>query len=313
MSGKVHTILIVPERSSQVRRLRIPHRYVVAAGLLAVGLLATASAMAVHYGFVVDQAAENRVLKNENVKLKTRLRIVREEIARIDGTLERIDRLAAKVRTITQLNDPERNLAMGPLTSDAGGGIPDVQYAPGERIDDADEVMDSDLALRMVESQLDTMDQQALDQEADLRELQEYFEEHDGLLSNTPSIRPVASRLVTSTFGMRTDPYTNRRVMHKGIDFAADHGSDVVAPADGVVVFVGHRGEYGKTVVIDHGYGMQTHFGHLSSYSVDKGQQVKRGQVIGAVGKTGRTTGVHLHYEVRLGGIPQDPGKFILN
>ena len=86
-----------------------------------------------------------------------------------------------------------------------------------------------------------------------------------------------------------------------------------MAPADGAVVFVGYRGEYGKTVVIDHGYGLQSHFAHLSNYKVEVSQRVKRGQVIAAVGKTGRTTGVHLHYEVRLNGIPQDPEKFILD
>ena len=146
-----------------------------------------------------------------------------------------------------------------------------------------------------------------------MRELQEHFAEDESLLNSTPSIRPVKSRLLTSTFGVRTDPYTNHRVMHKGDDFAADHGADVIAPADGVVIFVGYRGEYGKTVVIDHGYGIQTHFAHLSDYKVEVAQHIKRGQVIAAVGKTGRTTGVHLHYEVRVNGIPQDPEKFILD
>src|SRR5690606_33838645 len=120
----------------------------------------------------------------------------------------------------------------------------------------------------------------------------------------TPSIRPVQSKLVTITFGVRTELYTSRRVMHKGMDFAADRGADVFAPSDGVVIYAGLRGEYGKTVVIDHGFGVQTHYAHLSDYSVEKGAQVRRGQVIGAVGKTGRTTGVHLHYEVRINGIP---------
>jgi murein DD-endopeptidase MepM/ murein hydrolase activator NlpD len=101
--------------------------------------------------------------------------------------------------------------------------------------------------------------------------------------------------------------------MHKGIDFAADHGADVTAPADGLVIFVGNRGGYGKAVVIDHGYGIQTHYGHLSGYRVEIGQRVKRGQIVAAVGNTGRSTGTHLHYEVRYNGIPQDPEKYILD
>ncbi len=312
MANRIFTIIIVPERSSKVRRLQIPRNRLLQLGVAAAVVVALALSGAVHYFWIVDQASNNRVLKNENVLLRARLRLVQEEIARIDGTLQRIDQLSAKIRAITELNDPERNLAIGPL-SDPNENTPQVLYAQGERIDDEDELLDSKLAMRLVDSKLETLEGEALHQENSLRDLQEFFAEDKALLSSMPSIRPTKSHLLTSTFGMRTDPYTNHRVMHKGIDFAADHGSDVIAPADGVVVFVGYRGEYGKTIVIDHGYGLQTHFAHLSNYKVEVGEKVRRGQVIGAVGKTGRTTGVHLHYEVRLNGIPLDPEKFILD
>jgi len=312
VANRTFTVIIVPERSSKVRRLQIPRNrlYQLALGaLLTVGL---ALFMLVHYVFTLDQASKNVALKDENVLLKARLRVLQEEVARIDGTLQRIDQLSAKIRAITELNDPERNLAIGPL-QDPKAQTPQVLYAQDERIDDEDEVLDSKLAMRLIDSKLDTLESEALRQESSMRELQEFFTEDGALLTATPSVRPTKSKLLTSTFGTRTDPYTNHRVMHKGVDFAADHGADVVAPADGAVVFVGYRGEYGKTVVIDHGYGIQTHYAHLSNYHVEVGQHVKRGQVIAAVGKTGRTTGVHLHYEVRINGIPQDPEKFILD
>ena len=267
--------------------------------------------MVVHYVFVLDQASRNVRLKDENVLLKARLRVLQEEVARIDSTLQRIGQLSAKIRAITELNDPERNLAIGPLSDPSK--TPQVLYAQDERIDDEDEMLDSKLALRLIDSKLDTLEGEALKQENSMRELQEYFGDDEALLTSTPSIRPTKSRLLTSTFGIRVDPYTNHRVMHKGVDFAADHGADVIAPADGVVIFVGYRGEYGKTVVIDHGYAIQTHYAHLSNYKVEIGERVKRGQVIAAVGKTGRTTGVHLHYEVRINGIPQDPERFVLD
>ncbi len=310
MSNRTFTFIIVPERSSKVRRVQIPRHRLFQLALGGVLLVGFALFMAVHYFFVLDQASKNGVLKDENVRLKAQLRLVQEEIARIDSTLQRIDQLSAKIRAITELNDPERNLAIGPLTDTSP--TPQVLYAQDERIDDEDEQLDSKLAMRLIDSKLDALEGEALEQENSLRELQEIFSDDKALLTATPSIRPTKSKLLTSTFGMRTDPYTNRRVMHKGIDFAADHGSDVLAPADGVVVFVGYRGEYGKTVVIDHGYGLQTHFAHLSNYKVEVAERIKRGQIIAAVGKTGRTTGVHLHYEVRLNGIPQDPEKFIL-
>ena len=312
MPNKTYTILIVPERSSQVRRLIVPQHAIVRVVLGALVILALGGFMTVHYFYMVDQASENRGLKNENVMLKAQVRRVQEEIARIDGTLQRIDQFAAKVRSITQLNDPERNLAMGPLSAD-GAKPNEVLYAPGERIDYEDELLDSKLAMRIIDSKLDAIESESLTQAANIRELHDYFGEDSLLLATTPSVRPIRSKLLTSSFGVRTDPYTNHRVMHKGIDVAADHGADVVAPADGVVIFVGNRGGYGKTVVIDHGYGAQTHYAHLSAFRVEIGQRVLRGQVIAAVGNTGRSNGTHLHYEVRFNGIPQNPEKYILD
>ena len=96
------------------------------------------------------------------------------------------------------------------------------------------------------------------------------------------------------------------------MDIAAPHGKQVDAPSDGTVVFAGLEGGYGNVIVIDHGYGIKTRFGHLSKVLVKAGERVKRGGAIGNVGNTGRSTGPHLHYEVRVNGIPQNPRKFIL-
>lgn len=314
MASKSFTVLIVPERSAVVRRVKIPHRWLFQAALAAIGVCAASGFMLVHYVFMVDQAAENGALKDENITLKTKLRVVQDEIARIDGTLQRIEQFSARIRAITQLNDPDRSLAIGPLSTDPNAKTPEVLYATGERIEYEDEVIDSKLALRLIDSSLDNLEGESLRQEENARQLHDYFADQDSILSSTPSVRPTRSKLLTSTFGVRTDPYTDHRVMHKGVDFAADHGADVVSPADGVVIFVGNRGNgYGKTVVMDHGYGIQTHFAHLSAYNVEVGQLVKRGQSVAQVGNTGRSTGAHLHYEVRFNGIPQDPEKFILD
>lgn len=296
-----------------MRRLNVPHRLVVRGVLAGCALLALAGFMGVHYVHVVARAAENRSLKEENIELKYQLGRVREEIARVDGTLQRIDQLSAKIENITRLNDPDRNLAMGPLSDKPGTGIPEVLYAEGEHTDYEYELLDSRMALRMIDSKLDDVESESVKAETSLRELTEYFWAEPSLLATTPSIRPTRSKLLTSTFGERTDPYTNHRVMHKGVDFAADYGSDVIAPADGLVIFVGARGNYGESVVIDHGYGVQTHYAHLSAAKIEVGQMVRRGQLIAQVGNTGRSTGAHLHYEVRFNGIPQDPERFVLD
>lgn len=304
--------MVVPERSAKVRRFRISYRSVKLA-LVAAGLtFGLCAYLGVSYWFIVDAAASNRVLKDENNQLKAALRIQKDEVERINATLQRIHQFASKVRTITRLNDPERNLAMGPLADDPAAGTSEVMYAAGERIDYEDELPDSKVALRLIESGIEAAESESKSVESSLRDLHEYFADESARLVSTPSVRPIASRLLNSSFGMRTDPYTGQRVMHKGVDFAADMSSEIFATADGVVIFAGNRGKYGKTLVIDHGYGLQTHYAHLSAFKVGIGDTVSRGQVIGSAGNTGRTTGVHLHYEVRLHGIPQDPEKFIL-
>lgn len=303
--------MVVPEDSAQIRRFKIAHRSILKFALAAILVLGCICFGAVNYVFVMNQSSENRTLKNENVLLQTRLRLVQDEINRVDDQLERIGQFAQRLRTITQLNDPDRKLAVGPLSTDPDEQ-PQVLYVPGERIEFEDEMIDSNVALGLIDAALEEVDEEAALRERSMRELNDFFTQDASLLASMPSIRPNASMLTTSLFGPRTDPYTNRKVMHKGIDIAAEHGSDVHVTGDGVVVFAGNRGGYGKSLVVDHGFGFQTHYTHLSSYQVSVGQQVKRGQAIGAVGNTGRSTGPHLHYEVRLGGVPQDPLRFII-
>ena len=114
---------------------------------------------------------------------------------------------------------------------------------------------------------------------------------------------------LTSYFGMRKSPFTGRRVMHEGLDIAANVGTPVVATADGVVARVKYSPGYGKMLIIDHGYGYRTVFGHNSKILVKAGQHIKRGDVVAKVGNTGQSTGPHLHYELRLNGVPIDPRK----
>lgn len=312
MTKKVYTIMVVPEDSAQIRRFKVAHRAILKAALAGILLLGTLCFGVVNYIFVMNQSSENRVLKNENVLLHTRLRLAQDEINRVDDQLERIGQFAQRLRAITQLNDPDRKLALGPLTTTDREEQPQVLYVPGERIEFEDEMMDSNVALGLIDAALEEVDEQAAIQERSMRELSDFFTQDASLLASMPSIRPNSSMLTTSLFGPRTDPYTNRKVMHKGVDIAAEHGSDVNVTGDGVVVFAGNRGGYGKSLVVDHGFGFQTHYTHLSSYQVFVGQSVKRGQSIGSVGNTGRSTGPHLHYEVRLNGVPQDPLRFMI-
>jgi murein DD-endopeptidase MepM/ murein hydrolase activator NlpD len=142
-------------------------------------------------------------------------------------------------------------------------------------------------------------------------QLWDSLSERQSLLSATPSIKPTHG-WYTSRFGYRADPYTNRPEMHGGLDMAAPPGTPVYAPADGVVSYVGYEAGYGKLISIDHGYGVVTRYGHNSRVFVEQGQKVHRWDVISAVGNSGRSTGPHLHYEVRIHGIAVDPINYIL-
>jgi murein DD-endopeptidase MepM/ murein hydrolase activator NlpD len=128
--------------------------------------------------------------------------------------------------------------------------------------------------------------------------------------NSAPNLWPVEGR-VTASFGERIDPFNGEGAFHSGVDIGSSYGSPVVAPADGLVTRSEIMGGYGKAIMIDHGNGISTRYGHLSGYAVTAGQRVHRGDVIGYVGESGRSTGPHLHYEVRINDTPVNPYKYL--
>lgn len=128
--------------------------------------------------------------------------------------------------------------------------------------------------------------------------------------NSAPNLWPVEGQ-VTGSFGERIDPFNGEGAFHSGVDISSAYGNRIVAPADGVVTFTDSMGGYGKAIVIDHGNGISTRYGHLSGYAVTSGQAVHRGDIIGFVGESGRSTGPHLHYEVRINDTPVNPYKYL--
>src|SRR5512146_2172999 len=293
------TVIVVSDHSQAPRKFRVPRRWLrnaayAGAGVGLVGLLTVG-----HYFSLLGSASENSVLKEENAQLRSQILLVQEKVAHISATLDRVERFDAKLRTaVTQLQDPERSLAIGPVGQDDPATVPGPAPAAQEN-------------LAALPGRLRSLETEASRQEASLRELQEYFDDQKSLLASTPSIWPTRG-WVTSDFGTRLDPYTADRKMHQGMDIATPHGQPIYTPSDGTVVFVGTEGGYGKVLVVDHGYGVKTRYGHLSEVNVRIGDRVRRGDKVASVGNTGRSTGPHLHYEVRVNGIPENPRKFIL-
>lgn len=128
--------------------------------------------------------------------------------------------------------------------------------------------------------------------------------------NSAPNLWPVEG-LITGSFGERIDPFNGEGAFHSGVDISAGVGSPVMAPADGIVTFADYLGGYGRAVMVDHGHGISTRYGHLSSFAVTAGQYIHRGDTIGYVGLSGRSTGPHLHYEVRINDTPVNPYKYL--
>lgn len=128
--------------------------------------------------------------------------------------------------------------------------------------------------------------------------------------NSAPNLWPVEGP-VTGSFGERIDPFNGEGAFHSGVDIGAVFGQPIIAPADGVVDFADFMGGYGRAIILDHGHGITTRYGHLKSFAVFPGQHVHRGDTIGYVGDSGRSTGPHLHYEVRINDIPVNPHKYL--
>ena len=166
--------------------------------------------------------------------------------------------------------------------------------------------------IREMHDQVKQIDHAAKIQSLDFTNLIKKLEQKRNLLASTPSIRPVDG-WITSKFGYRISPFTGRRDFHSGLDIANKSGTKLVATANGKISYAGQKTYIGNLILIDHGFGMVTKYGHLKKILVKQGQKVKRGDVIGLIGNSGQSTGPHVHYEVSINGTPVNPLKYIFN
>ena len=249
----------------------------------------------------------------DRIEIESRIRAEYEaSIAAITAELNDLHDMEVQARTLTGLAPKSSGKESTPLTFTGGkggalGGIGDAAEAAISHSASAPGVIDgvsrpsADMLIQ--EINLRTASLGALVAELKARQTQ---------IARLPSIWPalVKRRAITSPYGYRKDPFTLRVRHHDGADVSAPAGTPVIATADGKVTFAGYDGDYGKIVRISHGNGMETSYGHLQSYSVGPGQTIKRGDVIGKCGSTGRTTGAHIHYEVRINGKTVNPTKY---
>ncbi|HXV14205.1 MAG TPA: M23 family metallopeptidase [Candidatus Krumholzibacteria bacterium] len=299
---KILTFLYLPDGSHEPRAFQVRRNVVWAlAGTVLVSLGASGWAVLGHSSRMKD-AYLVETLANQNREL-------RSEIDLLTGELETLKRQVAqnfdfqnKARIIANLEDLDRDVA------EVGVGGPQMSFAQSLSSIDA-RTRDRLFTAR---GDIDKLLRQARLQTRDYEEILSHLESANEQIRKTPSLRPVNVGFVSSRFGWRMDPISGRRAMHRGVDFSARMGTPVYATADGVVTYSGVERTYGNVVEISHGSGFVTRFAHLQRRLVQKGQRVTRGDVVGRVGSTGRSTFSHLHYEIEHNGERVDPLRFVL-
>lgn len=336
--NRYYTVMIVPEKTSQVRKLLIP-AWLVRSLAAGVGVAAViAGLMLFDYWYVMSQINENKDLRLENRRLRQQVQVFRNKLTSIESTLDRVKAFSTRLKVITNIEDrgsllqalnhgkipdASKNLGgPGSLPLEASLNAEGANSTPREISISADldtaallGIHPEDLILQREYAELDQqftlLGQNALQSEQNLQDLYELLVDQKNVLAALP-VRKPAKGYLTSGFGVRHSPFGDRVKMHEGLDIANRPGTDVIAPADGTVIFADTKSGYGQTVILDHGYGLETWFAHNSKISVQKGQRVRRGETISKIGSTGRSTGPHLHYEVRFRGLPVNPDTYIL-
>lgn len=334
MPRKTYTLLLTTNERGATRKMVMSSARLKAMILLGgLGSLIFLAGVVDYFGLLF-QAIENKRLRAENLQLNSQFRVVEGKINALESGLERIKNFTTKLKLITDIEGPDRTLRLsmgiGPSANDLETSeLRETDQAPNRRLasvqKDATFLEHPPLDIHSGELSIDRQRNYAtlsirIDQavqatalrEQSILELWEKLSERHSLMNATPSILPVRG-WPTSRFGYRLSPFSQRPVMHNGVDIAASPGSPIYAPADAVVSFAGYDSSYGNLVSLDHGYGVVTRYGHNSQIFVVVGQKVRRRDVIAAVGTTGRSTGPHVHYEVRVKDVPVNPINYILD
>lgn len=297
MAEQRFTIIIVPHDRPGVRKLQISAR-VVLYGLIALAILSLAAmGTTIHYVKLYREARDLASVQQENVELKTSLEQSQYLTQKLNKKLSFLTDLSNKLKMMAGLpNSPPGRKKPRQLPKPGLGGIT-MNTTPIGAPDP---------------QRLFALEKRTQYLEQSFTLLNDYFQQKNQQLASTPSILPTQGFL-SSYFGSRPNPFTFAPDFHEGIDITNEVGTPVIAPAAGIVIFTGVKGNYGNVVEIQHNSEITTLYGHLARIQVKIGQKVNRWDVIGQIGNTGRSTGPHLHYEVHIGDQPVNPLPYILD
>jgi murein DD-endopeptidase MepM/ murein hydrolase activator NlpD len=294
MDRKFYTFLIFPGAHGKLHKIQLPfHVVYLVLGFSIVGIM-TVAALANSYARMLLKVSNYNNLRTERETLRTQNRTLESVVSQANAKLDSLQSLAAEVAVSYGFGEarrphfPEAVLA---LATQSNSTLESSYHA-------------SLYAFNLIR-------RASLGVRGDLLAY--------GLFANpqfsnptVPTIWPVRGQ-ITAGFGQRMDPFSGEGMFHAGVDISVPYGTKVEATADGMVFEASREGGYGNEILIDHGFGITSKYGHLSRILVVVGQEVKRGQVIGAVGVTGKATGPHLHYEVHVHDTPVNPAKYLRN
>ena len=290
MDQRYSTIIFVPHARAKFRKLKVSHRLLFSLVSLLTSSLCLSTFFSVQYFTSLSQTHELSKLRSENRELQTANEQFSKSVESLRTQLHSVEDRTRKLAIIAGIST---------LDETSQGGVGGLRQ-------------NEDLGGSPYRDDVDKMSFRSNRLQRDLSVLEQKFVAQSQLLSCTPSIAPVRG-ILTDGFGGRSDPFTGEQGVHNAIDISSAVGQPVRAPADGIVVKAEWANGYGNVVYLSHGYGYSTRYGHLSGFGIRPGQRVQRGDVIGYVGSTGRSTGPHLHYEVRLNNVPVNPLEYILN
>jgi hypothetical protein len=302
MAKKVKYVFNYKTLSFEHARLTVRHYVLKVLSYLSTSVVF--SAVILLLGFYFFDSPKERMLKREVQQYELQFKLMNERLDKIQAVL---DDMADRDDNIYRVIFESEPIPNDVRKAGIGGA---------DRYRELDGYRNSDLMIRMSE-RLDKITAQMYVQTKSFDEVYDMAKNKARLLASIPAIQPVSNkdlRRLSSYFGYRTDPYYKIPKFHEGVDFSAPIGTDIYATGDGTVIMAERaKTGYGNQIIIDHGFGYKTMYAHLQSFKVRQGERVTRGQVIGTVGSTGKSTSPHLHYEVWKSNKPINPINYFFN
>jgi murein DD-endopeptidase MepM/ murein hydrolase activator NlpD len=250
------------------------------------------------YASIKRDRAELARLRAQTKEQSQQFKDLAMRIDEFSSRMEELRQTDKKIRVLAYETSKDKKLPLGIGGSDRETKIKDLLN------------QDHDKLIAGMHKGIEKLNEDAKDREKSFDELLAFLHEQKSILASTPSLWPVTG-WITSEFGIRQSPFSSGLEFHKGVDISTRFGKEIVAPADGLVVTSAFDSSDGNYIKIDHGHGLATGFAHLSRMAVKQGVRVKKGQLIGYVGDTGRSTGSHLHYTVFVNNIPVNPKRYL--